>query len=75
MKNCSCKDDFPLYLLVVDGKKQFVPIAEAGRLFDSGWQKVDTGGLMLEKDFSVRPMTQEEERQVSTAADEYSASK
>lgn len=75
MSTCSCRNDFPLFLIIVDGKKKFVPLKEAGILFDSGWQQVDTGGLMLEKDFSVRPMTKEEERAVSNTADDYSASK
>lgn len=75
MTTCTCRNDFPLYLIIVDGKQTFVPLSKAGVLFDSGWSRVEFGGLMLEKDFSVRPMNPEERQAVSDAADRNSNSK
>jgi len=67
--------NFPLYEMEVDGKLIFMPLQEAGITFDSGWVKVYRGGHVLEEGFVLRPMTDEEKREISRIADEYSASK
>lgn len=69
---------FPLYLMKWGDEfehMQFVPLQEAARIFDTGWTRVDTGGLVLLEDFTVRKMTPEEGRRISRLADEYSESK
>lgn len=75
MTTRTCRNGFPFYLIDVDGMKKFVPLSEAGVLFDSGWGRVEFGGLILEKDFFVRPMNPEERQAVSDAADRNSSSK
>ncbi len=68
-------DNKPLYLMIINGEKKFLSIYEAGACFDSGWDRVEIGGLVLEADRRVRDITKEEERYISDIADEYSASK
>ncbi len=67
--------DFPLYLMIINGQGKFLPLRRAGIIFDSGWDQVDTGGMVLNVDFTTRPMTREEEREISRIADEWSANK
>jgi hypothetical protein len=69
------KPKFPRYLMWVDGKGKFMPIQEAGVNFDSGWSKVEIGGLVLEEGFIARKITGEERLEISRIADEYSSGK
>lgn len=84
MRTCPRKEnrEFPKYLVTtsVPGSGQranqnYVTIGEAGRIFDSGFMKVDIGKEVLEPDFSLRPITSEEEALISSLADDHSASK
>jgi len=68
-------EEFPKYLMKVGGDRKFVTFREAYVLYDSGLVRVDFGRYVLEKDFSVRPMTDKDKAKISEAADEYSASK
>ena len=67
--------EFPQYLMKVDGQRKFLPLYEAGIAWDSGMVKVECGRYVLERDLSVRLMTDEDRACISDAADEYSASK
>ena len=73
------RPSFPLYEMKVDGKRKYLPFREAYITFDSGFMDVDTGDFVLEflneNRFELRPMTKEDEKKISNAADEYSASK
>ncbi len=75
--NTRPRPEFPLYEMVVDGKEKYLPFREAYVVFDSGFVPVDTGKFVLEfehqRDFKLRPMTGEDKRKISDAADEYSA--
>ena len=61
--------EFPKYLIIVDGKGFYVPFRQAGGLANSYFQKVEIGGLVLEEDFSIRLMTEEEYNSVVDLAD------
>jgi len=71
----SASNDFPKYLMVIDGKLHFVPFREAYVAYDNGFVPVEFGQYVLNHDFSVREMTEEDKSKISDAADEYSASK
>lgn len=66
---------FPLFLMKIGDKREFLPIREAGIAIDNGWTAVEVVGLVLEADFSVRDITREEASRISDIADENSASK
>jgi hypothetical protein len=59
----------------VGDKREFLTLSFAGRAYDDGWVNVTILGLVLEQDFSVRDITDEERGKISYLADEYSASK
>ncbi len=64
------------YLLIIDGKKKFCTLVDAGITWDNGFIDVRMGGLVLEKDgCSVRDITKEEMQKIQRIADDYSASK
>lgn len=72
--------EWPKYLVktTLDGhvELEFMPIQRAGVTFDSGWAKVEILSYVLLNDKgSVRLITNEERREISRIADEYSASK
>ena len=70
------KPSLPRYLMRIDDKKKFLPIREAGVVFDSGWHDVEIYGLVLEGDGeTVRAITPEERDKIRDIADEYSSSK
>lgn len=67
---------FPLYLMRIDDRYEFVTIHRAAAWYDSGWNKVDFGGFVIEDaTFKVRRITDQEKRKISDMADEYSTSK
>ena len=59
----------------VNGKRQFMTMQAAGVAYDSGWQKVELLRIVLEADYTVRDLTEEEEREISRIADAHSDSK
>lgn len=73
---------FPRYLMKSRPDSQapwtyeFLPLPQAGALFDSGWVQVEIGRLVLMDDtLSVREMTGADECAISDAADRHSESK
>ena len=50
-------------------------MAEAARALDSGFAPATIGDLVLEADFSVRPLLKDDHNRLVDAADEYSASR
>ena len=68
-------DEFPLYLMTEDGKSKFMPLRKAGVLADSMYSRVEIGKLVLEADFSVRKITEEEHDKIVEIADRHSDSK
>lgn len=66
---------FPLYELVVNGRNNFYTLSEASRVYDWGWATVEFGDLVITEEGVSRKMTQEEKQEISSLADEYSASK
>jgi len=67
--------EFPLYLMRAGDEFEFLSLKDAGVLYDNGFRPVDFGNLVLEEDLKVRAMTDDEKREISRLADEYSASK
>jgi hypothetical protein len=67
--------DFPKFLMKIGGNRKFLSLSEAYIAFDSGFLYVEFGRYVLNEDFSVRKMTEEDKKKISDAADEYSASK
>lgn len=67
--------DFPRYEMIINGKREFLRFAEAVRAYDTGFVRVEFGELIMQSDFSTRPMTDAEKVAISDAAEEYSASK
>jgi len=67
--------EFPKYLMKIDGDRKFLSFRNASVAYNSGHARVEFGIYVLNEDFSVRKMTSEDQSNISTAADEYSASK
>lgn len=67
--------DFPKVGLIVDGKKKFYSLSEAVPLWDSGWIKVEDSHELLLEDFTIREMTEDENRAFQQRTDEFSVSK
>ncbi len=66
---------FPRYLLKVNGKRIFYSFFDAVVLLDSGFENVRFGRYVLNADFSVSLMREEDREKLLKAADEYGASK
>ena len=66
---------FPKYLMKINGERKFMTFQEAYRAYDFNFAAVDFGRYVLNADFSVRKMTDEDKENISKAADEYSESK
>lgn len=65
----------PLYQMRVADEEHWLPIKQAGVVYDAGWVDVRIGGLVLEGIGYRRPITQEERAQIAEIVDEFSASK
>lgn len=70
----------PMYRVTchLDGKilsDRYVPIHEAGVIWDNGWVHVKIDDMVLMPDLSLRQITKEENWKIQEIADEYSASK
>ena len=68
-------DEFPKYLMKINGKRVFCSFRDAYVAYDSGWVPVQFGRYVLNADFTVRPMDDRDKAKISEAADEYSGSK
>lgn len=64
----------PLYRMVVDGEECWLPLHEAGIVYDNGYIRVEIGGTVRASG-QERPISPEEVQQIRQIADEYSASK
>ena len=67
--------DFPKIGLIVNRIKKFYPLREAIPVWDSGFIPVEDANELLLADFTVRRMTDEENRAFQSRTNEYSASK
>jgi hypothetical protein len=65
--------EFPKIGLVVENRKKFYTLSEAVPLWDSGYIQVSDTGEILHEDFSVKKMTDEENRAFQVRVDNYSA--
>lgn len=63
------------FMLLTNGHPRFYTLKEAAPAYDNGHDRVEFGHWALEPDFTLRPMTDDEKRAISEAADEYSANK
>jgi hypothetical protein len=68
-------EKFPKYLMKINGQRKFLSFERAYVMFDSGSDQVEFGRYVLEADFSVRKMTDEDREAISEAAERYSDSK
>ena len=68
-------EHFPKYLMKVGEKRIFLKFAEAAQVYNSGTCNVSFGQYVLDSDFSVRKMEDNDRKKISRAADAYSASK
>ncbi len=68
-------ENFPKYLMKIGGERNFLSFREAYVAYDLGFALVEFGRYVLNEDFSVRKMTDEDKSKISDAADAYSASK
>jgi|GEM_PF-2004971 len=67
--------EFPLYLMRIGDGQKFLPLHRAGVVYDSGFERVEIGGLVLETDLSVRKITSDEEKKIKDIADRNSDSR
>lgn len=67
--------DFPKYLMKVNGDRMFLTFREAYVAYNSGSDKVEFGRYVLDENFHVRKMTEEDRDKISDAAEAYDASK
>lgn len=65
----------PRYLIQQGNRSSFMTMSEAARILDNGFVPATIGDLVLEADFSVRPLLKDDHNRLVDAADEYSASK
>ena len=63
-----------LYLMVINGQREWKSIYQAGVAYDSGWVRVEIGGYVIEGG-KERPITTEERALIAEIADEHSANK
>lgn len=68
-------DCFPAYLMKVGDEFKFLTMPRAGVIFDSGYEKVEIVGYVLNEDFTVRKITEKEQDEIAERALDYSASK
>lgn len=73
--NQNNEDEFPKYLMRVNGERRFLTFRNAYIALNSGFDHVTFGRYVLNEDDSVRKMTGEDRSKISNAADKYSASK
>ena len=71
----SQSNEFPKYLMKINGERKFLSLRDAYVAYDSGFTHVEFGRYVLNEDFSVRKMTIEDTSKISNAADKYGASK
>lgn len=51
--------EFPRYLMMLGGKGNFLPLADARREYDRHWDDgIQLGGYILQRDMSVRRLTE-----------------
>ncbi len=67
--------DQRLYKMIVDGEEHWVPLRQAGVLYDFGFAPVSIGGLVLDGIGRPRQITNKERAQIADIADEWSAGK
>ncbi len=68
-------EDFPKYLMKIDGERKFLSFRDAYVAYDLGFVPVEFGRYVLNADFSVQKMTEEDKSEISYAADKYNAGK
>ena len=61
---------FPLYLLQIGEKREFIPITHVHSVYQSPY-KVEIEGLVLNDDFSVREVNRKEEKELKEIAEAY----
>ncbi len=71
----AAQSGFPRYLMIVDGKRRWLPLGDAGVVYDSGWVSVNIGGKVCEADGTERDITDAERNRISVIADEHSGNK
>ena len=68
--------EWPKYLLIIDGADQWVPRSQVGGAYDNGFAKVEFGQWVIEVEGDLpRRMTEEDRQMIRRAADAYSDSK
>jgi hypothetical protein len=75
VKSAVAAKGYPLYEMVENGDTKWLPFHQAAALYDSGHSRVDFGSFVIGLDGEPRRMTAEDQRSISRAADDYSASK
>lgn len=67
--------EFPKFLVIVDGRKQYLKLGLAAQALNNGFARVEVGREVLEADFTIRPITVDERRRIDNIADEWAAAK
>ena len=68
-------NDFPRYLIQKGNRSFFMTLSEAASTLNCGLVPSEIGDLVLEADFSVRPLIKDDHNRLVDAADEVSANK
>lgn len=74
MSEVEPKSEFPLYKMVIEEEEHWLPLHQAGRIYDSGMLAVSIGGLVLDEAGPTRKITDRERSRICDIADDYSAS-
>lgn len=61
------EDRFPLFLMRLRGEKWYMPLAEAGAAFNASENPAAIVGSVLERNFHVRNITDDERRSIKMA--------
>jgi len=75
MSNVEDSKSFPRIGLKVNGEQIFVPMNDAAVHWDSGYDKVELSGGVLEENLTARPITNDEQSTLQRLADNLSMSK
>ncbi len=57
-------NNFPYYLMVIDGIRKWMTLSDAAAIHDSGLQRVEIGGYVMESGMIEREMTIDDRRKI-----------
>lgn len=66
---------FPKFQMFINKQERWLPLHEAGRMYDYGYAPVEIGEQVYDDYGVMRPITDEERQKIVDVADEWSENK